>query len=109
MDKSTKLETIYDRIHALEARFEILNRDAEIEYLRSCIVGGAGQSNEQARIVYERKCQQYRRDFEFLREVNVGGESMHDEDIARVTKILHGYSSWPRSSGSTPGAGAGRC
>ena len=87
MDKSTKLETIYDRIHALEARFEILNRDAEIEYLRSCIVGGAGQSNEQARIVYERKCQQYRRDFEFLREVNVGGESMHDEDIARVQQL----------------------
>ena len=36
MDKATKLETIHDRIHTLEARFEVLRRDAQIEYLQAC-------------------------------------------------------------------------
>ena len=31
VDKATKLGTIYDRIHEVEMRFEVLKRDAEIE------------------------------------------------------------------------------
>jgi len=34
VDKATKLETIYDRIHLVDTRFEVLKRDAEIELLR---------------------------------------------------------------------------
>ena len=34
VDKATKLETIYDRIHMLDTRFEVLKRDAEIELLK---------------------------------------------------------------------------
>ncbi len=33
VDKATKLETIYDRIHEVRMRFEVLKRDAEIAYL----------------------------------------------------------------------------
>jgi hypothetical protein len=35
MDKATKLETIYDRVHVLEMRFEVLRRDAEIKFLQA--------------------------------------------------------------------------
>jgi len=35
VDKATKLETIYNRIHEIRTRFEIVKRDAEIEYLRA--------------------------------------------------------------------------
>src|SRR5215510_7833755 len=35
VDKSTKLQTIFDRIGLIDTRFEILKRDAEIESLRS--------------------------------------------------------------------------
>src|SRR5215210_7800745 len=34
VDKATKLETIYDRIHLIDTRFEVLKRDVEIESLR---------------------------------------------------------------------------
>src|SRR5436190_3602122 len=34
VDKSTKLETIIDRIQVIETRFEVLKRDAEIEMLK---------------------------------------------------------------------------
>jgi len=34
VDKATKLESIFDRIHLVDTRFEILKRDAEIELLK---------------------------------------------------------------------------
>src|SRR5439155_2109754 len=40
VDKATKLETIYNRIHEIRARFEVVKRDAEIEYLKGVIAGG---------------------------------------------------------------------
>ena len=35
VDKATKLETIYDRIHEVRMRFEVLKRDAEISSLKA--------------------------------------------------------------------------
>ena len=40
VDKATKLETIYNRIHEIRTRFEVVKRDAEIEYLRAVQAGG---------------------------------------------------------------------
>src|SRR5436853_2997339 len=34
VDKATKLESIFDRIQLIDTRFEVLNRDAELEALR---------------------------------------------------------------------------
>src|SRR2546421_1344945 len=35
VDKATKLETIYDRIHLIDTRFEVLKRDVEIDALKN--------------------------------------------------------------------------
>ncbi|MFE2008937.1 hypothetical protein ACFW6U_26945, partial [Pseudomonas guariconensis] len=35
VDKATKLETLYDRIHEVRMRFEVLKRDAWITYWRA--------------------------------------------------------------------------
>ena len=40
VDKSTKLETIYDRIHEVRTRFEVLKRDAEIRCWEQIAEGG---------------------------------------------------------------------
>jgi len=34
VDKSTRLETVFDKIHLIDTRFEVLRRDAEIKCLR---------------------------------------------------------------------------
>ena len=34
VDKATKLQTLFDRIHLVDTRFEVLKRDAEIDMLR---------------------------------------------------------------------------
>jgi hypothetical protein len=80
VDKATKLETIYDRIHLIDTRFEILKRDAEIEMLKA---GG----DAQARARYRERLRQIEEDRMFLRAANIGGERMHDDDVARVRRI----------------------
>ncbi len=87
MDKSTKLETIYDRIHDLEARFEILRRDAEIAYLRARLDQGGKADVGTLEKNLEISRAQLRQDFEFLRKANIGGEFMSDEDIERVRQL----------------------
>ena len=99
MDKATKLETIYDRIHTLETRFEVLRRDAEIEYLQDCLrAKGAGQSATGLEQKYQQTCQQLAEDFEFLRNANIGGEFMSEEHIARVQQLAQVH--WTDAAGS---------
>ena len=98
MDKATKLETIYDRINTLEARFEVLRRDAEIAYLRACLQDdGCGQSRDALEDDYRQACAQLTDDFEFLRNANIGGEFMSEEHIERVQQLAR--VTWTDSAG----------
>jgi HD-GYP domain-containing protein (c-di-GMP phosphodiesterase class II) len=92
VDKSTKLETIFDRIHLVDTRFEVVKREAEIELLRS---GVSGETLERQLAVRLRAIDE---DREFLRHINVGGEFMRDEDVARVTAIAKNHR-WRRPDG----------
>jgi HD-GYP domain-containing protein (c-di-GMP phosphodiesterase class II) len=90
VDKATKLETIFDRVHFVAQRFEILKRDAEVKLLRAKLAAvehGDGASVARAERDYAAKIQQLDDDREFVRRVNIGGERMSAEDQARVSKI----------------------
>ena len=52
VDKATKLETLYDRIHEIRMRFEVLKRDAEIACLKA-IVDGEAVDTVRARLAAE--------------------------------------------------------
>ncbi len=91
VDKATKLESIYDRIHLVDTRFEILKRDAEIELLKEKALLAAGGA---LRAAYDaadaRHRERIRRlddDRAFLRVCNVGGEAMREADQERVKAI----------------------
>jgi HD-GYP domain-containing protein (c-di-GMP phosphodiesterase class II) len=89
VDKATKLQGIYDRIHLLDTRFEILKRDAEIAMLKD--------GTQEARARLREQLRQIEEDRMFLRAANIGGERMRDEDIERVKRIA-GYR-WTDTSG----------
>ena len=89
MEKSTKLETVYDRIHQVELRFAVLKRDAEILRLES-LLKAPGEKQDIDR-EYEATLLQLDEDLAFLRHCNVGTESMRDEDVARVHGIASRY------------------
>ena len=85
VDKATKLETIYNRIHEIRMRFEVLWRDAEIEYL-SQISSGEGDEG-QLRDRLEERRQEIRRDFEFVASCNLGDEPMTEDKLERLGRV----------------------
>lgn len=90
VDKATKLETIFDRIHLVSQRFEILKRDAEIEMLNAKAVALGNRDASAAAMAeekYRARQAQLESDREFLKHANVGSERMSDEDRARVDQI----------------------
>lgn len=83
VDKATKLETIYNRIHEVRMRFEVLKRDEEITNLKSLVqaypVGWRDQLME--------KCEQLNQDFEFVAQLNLGSEFVTQTDLDRLNEI----------------------
>ena len=78
VDKATKLETLFDRVELVYTRIEVLKRDIEIRALRTDGALDEGAVAEIARLD---------EDARFLRRVNVGGETMSEEDQERVREI----------------------
>ena len=90
VDKSTKLETIYDRIETVDTRFEILKRDAEITMLKQQIAAmQQEQSVDTAQLEqdFRQQVQQLDEELDFLHISNTGGEFMSAEDQQRVRQI----------------------
>lgn len=106
VDKSTKLESIHDRIHNVDTRFEVLKRDAEIHALKQKLAaadkllesldaneggrfGKIALESEYARLdgILAQQKAQYDDDREFLRFSNKGSEGMPSADQERVLEI----------------------
>ena len=85
VDKATKLETIANRIHEIRNRFEILRRDAHIEYLQKRLNNIDSKENLQAEFVA--KVKQLEDDFAFVARCNTGDIALTDDDIRRLEKI----------------------
>ena len=92
VDKATKLETIYDRIHEVRTRFEVLKRDAEIACLRE-VAAGAPEAEARNRLAAE--LAQLDDDFAFVAACNEGGEAMSREAQERLRAI--GARTWMRT------------
>ena len=88
VDKGTKLECIYNRIHEIRTRFEVLWRDAQIDYLTAL----AQFPEQKARLAEELTQTQGRLkdDFAFLAESNQGSERQEPgvaERLLALSKI----------------------
>lgn len=90
VDKPTKLSTIFDRIQLIDQRFELLKAQAEVDMLRRQLEAIKQGHSEEARTL-EVQLQGYKQqldeDREFLRAANIGGETMSEEQQARVRQI----------------------
>jgi len=88
VDKGTKLETIFDRIHLVDTRFEVARRDLQLRALQ-------GQMTDDELHAANAQLED---DRAFLRKINVGGEFMKEDDIARVMQIAERYR-WRNTEG----------
>ncbi|MBF0340508.1 MAG: GAF domain-containing protein [Magnetococcales bacterium] len=85
VDKATKLETIYNRIHEVRTRFEVLWRDAEIHYWQQRAAGEIPVETLDQELAATR--QSLQDDFAFVAECNVGGEFMSEQRVNRLKEI----------------------
>ena len=85
VDKATKLETINNRIHEIRNRFEILRRDAHIEYLKKRLANVAPQEELQAEFVS--KVDELEKQFDLVAKCNIGDAPLTDEEIASLEEI----------------------
>ncbi len=84
VDKATKLEAIYNRIHEIRTRFEVLHRDAHIRYQAALL---EGKDEKEARRICLAEQDSLKEDFAFVAQCNIGGESMSEEAVERLKSI----------------------
>ena len=96
VDKSTKLETIYDRVNEVETRFAALKRDEQIKSLRNELKVERDDSlSKEEKLIkiktlkskYSKKLRELKSDLEFIKESNIGGEFMSGDKKDRVHNI----------------------
>ncbi|MFM4964952.1 HD domain-containing phosphohydrolase [Aeromonas bivalvium] len=100
VDKATKLETLYDRIHEVRTRFEVLKRDAHIAALSEQLTE-AQQSA--ARTAVLPRWAELDAEFAFVAECNQGGEWMAPERLEQLQRIAS--RSWWRTLDNRLGLG----
>jgi len=84
IDKGTKLESIYNRIHEVRMRFEVLWRDAELAYWQQDKAGLDTAELANLKATLGKAQQQLQEDFAFIARCNVGSESLHKDDKVRL-------------------------
>ncbi len=92
LDKATKLETQYNRIHEVRMRFEVLWRDALIEALQQQVQGDTPTEVLQRTLAERRR--QLQTDFAFVAQCNLGSETLSNEAVDRLRRI--GRQTWMR-------------
>ncbi|TDS97699.1 HD domain-containing protein [Rahnella sp. BIGb0236] len=102
VDKATKLELIYDRIHEIRMRFEVLKREKEIDWLRCHATGTPTDTDKQSLAA---ALAQLDDDFAFIARCNIGTEFLSDAALLRIQHIA-GYQ-WTRTLDDTAGVSAG--
>ena len=98
VDKATKLEANYNRIHEVRTRFEVLLRDARIAWFEGVI---KGDDRAQLDATYKQRETQLQEDYVFVAECNLGGEFMGPERVERLRTI--GGQTWKRHFDSSLG------
>jgi HD-GYP domain-containing protein (c-di-GMP phosphodiesterase class II) len=99
VDKATKLETIYNRIHEIRMRFEVKLRDCTIEYLEDCLSGQHDEHGLKSRL--DEQIKQLHSDFAFIAECNLGDDFLNEEKAERLNTI--GQMPWMRHFDDTLG------
>ncbi len=77
VEKSSKLETIFDRLELIEMRIEYIKKSLEVEFLKGLI-------DEKAFFAEIDKLVNY---VKFIQKYNIGSEYVPDEDVAKIQEI----------------------
>ncbi|RZQ52844.1 phosphohydrolase [Pseudoalteromonas phenolica] len=94
MDKSTKLECVFDRIELLIHKVEIVKRDLEIKFLKALFEAQKQEDllkQETLATEYNNEISYIESELAFLQKTNLGGEFMHESSKQRVNAFAEKY------------------
>ncbi|MEZ5504385.1 MAG: transporter substrate-binding domain-containing protein [Halioglobus sp.] len=92
VDKGSKLEAIYNRIHEVRMRFEVLWRDAEIQYWKRRLEHPEQEAALSQQL--EKRQRELLEQFAFIASCNVGGEFLDQDKLDRLMAIAK--TTWQR-------------
>ncbi len=92
VDKATRLETIYNRIHEVRMRFEVLKRDAQLLHLQRLL---SGHQLEASHKQLQADWQALDEDFAFIAQCNQGSETITPDKHERLLRIAQ--RTWQRT------------
>ncbi len=98
VDKATKLETIYNRIHEVRTRFEVVHRDLTIEALERKL---AGEDIKEVDAWLESEHKELIEEYTLVANANVGAEFMKQENKDIIKQIAS--RTWTRNFDDTIG------
>jgi len=92
VNKSTKVETIFDRIHLIKTRFDLIAEQIRTRFLNQKVqLLANGQADSQTLERIDTKCAkklaQLRDDLAFIRTCNSPGEFLKDDSVDRIRQI----------------------
>ncbi len=90
VDKSTKLETIFDRVEMVDTRFEVLRRDAEIAVLKRRLQACDPEFSDAALTEdadFQQAIAELEEDRAFIHRVNIGGEFLSEADREHIIAV----------------------
>jgi HD-GYP domain-containing protein (c-di-GMP phosphodiesterase class II) len=86
MDKATKLERIYDRVHVVRTRFELLKRDAQIAFLEAAF-GRPPAERSLLEAAHQAHLAELDDELALIERSNIGGEFLSLDEQARLRAI----------------------
>jgi HD-GYP domain-containing protein (c-di-GMP phosphodiesterase class II) len=92
VDKATRLETIYNRIHEIRTRFEVLKRDVHIRYWKRI---AAGEQREPLDHWLAEEWLRLDQQFLFVAECNLGDGELNRDRMQRLHEIA--AQTWERT------------
>lgn len=98
VDKATKLEMIIDGIHLIDTRFEVLKRDATIDFLQNKLKKLTGSLLDlQENSALQNQLHQLDKERELVRGCNIGGEKIDPKLLKIINEIAQHH--WVGPSG----------
>jgi HD-GYP domain-containing protein (c-di-GMP phosphodiesterase class II)/HAMP domain-containing protein len=93
-DKAKRLETIVDRIHMIDARFEVVKRDVKIAFMQmqhNKLSKGSGKNSPAEQAELKKTLSQIDKDRDFVRSCNSGETVMDENSKERIKAIALNY------------------
>jgi len=84
IDKATKLETLYDRIHEIRMRFEVCKLEAALAQWQQAYPQGLPAKRQ---TLLKQECDEIDADFSFVAACNHGSFRMSEESVGRLQEI----------------------